>query len=189
MASTFRSTFLAAAVAVGALVATSAVVPAQEIAESHLKAAREAVTATKASEPFDAILFTAAQELKKQLIQKDPNLSDKIVEIVDTKTLEMAPRRGDLEKEIATVFAKAFSEQELTEIANFYKTPAGQKFLSNNPIVVREMNGAVDIWQRGIARDLAQGVAQTLGQVAPTDAPLPAIAEESKQVPADASTD
>lgn len=190
MASTIRSSFFAAAVAVGAILATSATVPAQEIAQSHLAAARAAVAATKASDPYDAILFTAAQELKQQLIQKDPNLSDKIIQIVDQKTLDIAPRRGDLETEIATVFARAFSEQELTEIANFYKTPAGQKFLSNNPIVVREMNNAVEIWQRGVARDLAQNVGKELEQVAPQpDAPLPPIANEAQQLPQDTQSD
>lgn len=158
---------LIAALVATAFVAGASSAFAQEIAESHLKAARAAVTSIKATDEMDAILPQAGQFLKVELIQKDPNLEGEIVRIVDEQTLALAPRRGDLEREVALAFARAFSEQELTEIAAFHSSPTGQKFLADSPIVGREVSKAVDIWQRGIARDLAQSVAKELATVAP----------------------
>lgn len=157
---------IAALATVAVLVGVS-LASAQEISDSHLKAARAAITSIKATDSMDSILPQANQMLKVELIQKNPNLEEDIVRIVDEETLAIAPRRGDLEKEVAIAFAKAFTEQELTEIANFHNSPTGKKFLSDSPIVGREVSKAVDIWQLGIARDLSQAVGKKLAAIAP----------------------
>jgi len=174
MLSTYRPRRMLAALAATAFLAGATLAGAQEIAESHLKAARAAVTSIKATDSMDAILPQAGQFLKIELIQKDPNLEADIVRIVDEQTLALAPRRGDLEKEVALAFARAFSEQELNEIAAFHSSPTGQKFLSDSPIVGREVNKAVEIWQRGIARDLAENVAKQLSALASQTPAAPA---------------
>ncbi|MBR7654468.1 DUF2059 domain-containing protein [Brucella oryzae] len=135
---------------------------AQEITESHLEAARAAISAIDATEQFDEILPNAARALKGELIQKDPNLEALITKTVDDKALALASRRADLEIESARAYAKAFSEDELKAIAAFYTSPAGKKLLSEGPIVTREVVKAANIWQNGIARDLATGVAEVL---------------------------
>ena len=135
---------------------------AQEITEAHLEAARAAISAINATEQFDEILPNAARALKGELIQKDLNLEALITKTVDDKALALASRRADLETESARVYAKAFSEDELKAIAAFYTSPAGKKLLSEGPIVTREVVKAANIWQNGIARDLATGVAEVL---------------------------
>lgn len=164
------------AVAAAAILAGMGSASAQDIPDSHLKAARAAVTSIKATDSMDSILPQANQMLKIELIQKNPNLETEIVRIVDEETLALAPRRGDLEREVAMAFARGFSEQELTEIANFHNSPTGRKFLADSPIVGREVSKAVDIWQLGIARDLSQSVGEKLAEVAP-DAQPPAPVE------------
>jgi uncharacterized protein len=149
---------------------------AQDVKESHLKAARAAITAIKATDVFDVVLPRAASALKSELIQKDPNLQELIRKTVDEKTIALAGRRADLEREAALAFARAFTEEELTTIANFYNSPAGQKLLKGGPAVTNEVGKAAEIWQRGVARDLAKSVAEVLAKEAPLkasqDAPI-----------------
>lgn len=155
-----------------AILATSAFVAiaasqsfAQEISDSHLKAARATITAVKATESYDLLLPTAAQILKQELIQQNPDLTDLITSTVDEKALGLASRRADLEREAAMVYARTFSEAELNAITAFYGSEAGQKLLSQGPIVAREVTKAADIWQRGIQRDLATEVGKHIEQV------------------------
>jgi len=135
---------------------------AQEIAESHLKAARAAISALGTTAEFDNILPQAAQALKNELINKNPDMVQLISQTVDQKALDLASRRGDLEREAATIYAKVFSEQELNEIATFYNGAAGKKLLQDGNIAFRELTQAAGIWQRGLARDLAQQVGEEL---------------------------
>lgn len=130
----------------------------QDISESHLKAAREAITAIQATDRFDEILPGTAEQLKTQLITNNPNLDQEITKIVEDETLKLIPRRADLEAEIARAYAAAFSEDELKAIAEFYHTEAGKKLLDTGPIVTREVNKSAEVWARGVERDLSQSV-------------------------------
>lgn len=146
---------------------------AQAISESHLAAARAAISAIRATDQFDDILPQAAMALKAELIQKDPNLEALISSSVDETALTLASRRGDLENEAARAYAVAFSEEELKAISAFYASPAGQKLINEGPIVSREVVKAATIWQNGIARDLAKEVGDKIAAAAPA-APAPA---------------
>jgi hypothetical protein len=168
MVSIYRPRQAFVALVTAALLAGVGMASAQDITEAHLKAARAAVTSIKATDSMDSILPQANQLLKVELIQKNPDLESEIVRITDEETLALAPRRGDLEKEVATAFARAFTEQELNEIAAFHSSPTGVKFLSDSPIVGREVGKAVEIWQLGIARDLSRAVGTKLAAIAPS---------------------
>lgn len=142
----------------GAMAAMVLPVSAQDISESHLKAARDAVTSIQATSMYDNILPQAAFALKQELIQQNPDMQDVISKTVDEEVLKLVARRTDLEREAAQVYAKAMSEEDLRNIANFYNSETGKKLLETAPIVTREVIKAADIWQRGVARDLAQAV-------------------------------
>jgi uncharacterized protein len=163
-----RKAFFAAALMPALLLPAKA----QEIAESHLNAARAAIVAIKATDQFDAILPRAAETLRAELLRKDPNLVDQINTVINDKTVLLAGRRSDLETEAARAYARVFTEEELNGIAAFYTSPAGQKLLSDGPIVVRELIKAANIWQEGIARDLAVAVGKELRILVPPTAPV-----------------
>lgn len=154
--------FVRAALLSGALAASAWPALAQEISESHLKAARDAVAGIQATTMYDNILPQAAFALKQELIQQNPDMQEVISKTVDEEALKLVSRRTDLEREAAQVYAKAMSEEDLRTIANFYSSATGKKLLETAPIVTREVVKAADIWQRGVARDLAQAVGEKL---------------------------
>lgn len=173
---------VAAGVAIASLMAVSQGA-AQEISESHLKAARAAVSAIKATDEFDAILPAAARALKDQLVQQSPDLYEVIDKTVNEKALALTARYGDLQKEAATAYAKVFSEADLNAIAAFYNSDAGKKLLSDGPIVTRELLRAADIWQRGVARDLAVQVAEVLSKEGSPTTPNPDVTAPTAPAP------
>lgn len=138
---------------------------AQDVSDAHLKAARAAIAAMDRTDGFDNILPQAARALKAQLIQQNPNLEALIVATVDEKTIALAARRGDLEREVALAYARVFPEADLNAIATFFSSGAGKKLIADEPAVLGEVSKAVDIWQRGIARDLSVEVGKHLQQV------------------------
>lgn len=159
----FRRVRMIAAAA--SFLAAAGIAAAQDVSDSHLAAARKTVDALNATDQFDVILPAAAAQLKADLIQKNPDMDGLIIETVDEQTLALVSRRADLEREVALAYARIFSEEELNAMAEFYASPAGQKLLEDGPIVAREVQGAAEIWQRGIARDLAQAVGEELDTI------------------------
>lgn len=157
---TFKSLTLALTLMAGTFFTQQAL--AQEITADHLKAARAAIAAIKVTAPFDSILPGAAENLKGVLIQGNPNLSEEISNTVDDEAIKLASRRSDLEDEVANIYAKAFSQEELEAISNFYNTETGKKLLSASPIIVRELRRSGEIWGAGVARDLRTVVQNSL---------------------------
>jgi len=167
-----RARRLFAAAAASAIVAFSSPAFSQDVPESHLQAARTAIAAIHATDSFDNILPNAAGALEQQLIQKNPDMEALITSTVGEKAVALAARRADLEKEAALAYAKVFSEPELKAIAEFYGSEAGKKLLEQGPAVTGQLVKAADIWQNGIARDLAQQVAEALQKAVGSKAPV-----------------
>lgn len=129
---------------------------AQDVSAGQVKAAKRMIAATGSTNRLDNILPQSAQALKNELIRNRPDQEAAITDVVDIVTLELAARRGDLENEVAQIFTKIFSEEEMGVIAAFYETEAGKKFLADGPLALREINGAAQVWTRGIRRDMGQ---------------------------------
>lgn len=180
---TFRTS--AAAAALGMFFAFTGFASAQEISPEHLKQARSAIAAIGATDQFDAILPQAADALKLELIQKDPNLEALITTTVDNEVLSLVGRRTDLENESARVYAKVFTEAELKAIAEFYATDVGKKLISDGPLATRQLVEAANIWQTGVGRDLAQNVADKIKAAVPAEAAPadPAAGEKTPEAP------
>jgi len=166
-----RARRYAAVFAATALLIAAAPAFSQEIAESHLKAARSAITALRVTEQFDNVLPQAAAALKAELIRTSPDMVQVIGQTVDEKALGFAARRGDLEREAANIYARMFTEPQLNEISAFYASDTGKKLLEDAPILGRELGQAAQIWQRGLARDLAEAVGEQLDSIVRAQAP------------------
>jgi uncharacterized protein len=150
---------------------------AQEATPEHLAAARSAITAIRATDEFDLILPKAADALRREMIQKDPNLGDAISAAVDEEVLKLASRRADLEAEAARAYANIFSQEELTAIATFYNSDVGKKLIAEGSLATRKVIEAANIWQNGIGRDLAEAVAKRVKAAADAAAPAEAPVE------------
>ncbi|MGL4490610.1 MAG: DUF2059 domain-containing protein [Rhizobiaceae bacterium] len=172
--------------AVGLFFALAGLSNAQEITAEHLKQARAAIASIGATNQFDTILPQAAEALKAEMIQKDPNLGALITTTVDNEVLSLVARRGDLENEAARVYAKVFTEAELKAIGEFYATDVGKKLLSDGPLATRQLVDAANIWQAGVARDLAQNVGEKMRASAPVEPAAPeagAPEEKTEEAP------
>lgn len=166
----------AAALAILFSGAFSASAGAQEVSDAQLAAAREAIAALNVTDRYDNILPNLAERLKAQFIQASPNFQEQITNVVDEQALGLAPRRADLEKEAATIYAKSFSVEELKAISTFFNTDTGKKLLTNQPLVSRELVKAAEIWANGISRDLTNKSSEKLrGIIDAAQIPTPVI--------------
>jgi len=127
---------------------------AQEISPSHLDAALVAVQSAGAARGFDSVLPALAERIKSRLIRVRPDLHQEISAAVETVALQLAGRRSDLDRAVATVWARNFTEDELVTIAEFYKSPTGQKFAEIGPRVIQDSLKSVESWSTRVGEEL-----------------------------------
>ena len=152
----FIGNFVRAAIVGVALMAVAPAAFAQEITASHLAVALDVVKSAKASRGFDSVLPLLAEQVENKLIRVRPDINKEIVAAVEDAALKLSARRAELDNDVARIWAKAFSEEELNTIAAFYKSPAGQKFADVGPQVVAESYQAVGHWSDRVGEELLQ---------------------------------
>jgi len=149
-----RSSLRAAVLAFGLLVGFAAAATAEEVTESHLQAAVAAVQAAKTSRGFDNMLPLMAQATQNRLIRMRPDQHVLIGQVVDAEALALVSRRAELDNDVARIWAKYFSEDELNAITAFYKSPAGSKLAEIGPKVVNETLQSVKGWSDRVGEEL-----------------------------------
>lgn len=124
-----------AAVAV-ALAAFGPAAHSQQTSVAAIATAKELVTATKATTIFNPLIAGVVEQAKLLFLQQDPGLAKDLNEIAEKMRADLAPRFAELNDEMAKLYATHFTDQELKEILVFYKSPVGQKLLTEQPTVV-----------------------------------------------------
>ena len=147
-----------------------------EFSESHMAAAKEVVTATKALSSFDDILPLLAEQTRTLFIQSDPARTQEIIEVTSDVALKLAAKRAELNKTIYEIWARRFTEEELKQLVTFYQSPLGSKLTDNGPTITALAIGAARQWQDQISSELVTMVREELDKRAAA-----AAAEAPKQ--------
>lgn len=158
----FIGNFVRTAVLGIALAAGSSYASAQEVSASHLAVALDVVKSAKASRGFDNVLPQLAAQAQDRLIRIRPDMFKQIADTVEAVALKLAVRRNDLDTDVARVWAKHFSEEELQTIATFYKSAAGQKFADVGSLVYAESLTAVQRWSDRVGDELIDNAKKEL---------------------------
>ncbi|QDG78103.1 DUF2059 domain-containing protein [Labrenzia sp. PHM005] len=130
--------------------------------DSHIEAAKAVAIETKVLEPFDAILFVMSEQTLSAFTQNDPTRAEEIAEVVQNVALQLAPRRAELNQEIYRVWAGAFTEEELVQLAEFYRTPLGSKLRDSIAEITGKSVNASREWQDRLSVDMVAMVQEEL---------------------------
>jgi hypothetical protein len=144
------------AVSAAMTVLTPAGLPAQEITESHLAAGQEASRSTPAIGDFDRILPFLAEQVQNRLIRTRPDLHKEIAAAVEDAAQKLVPRRADLNNDIARIWARAFTEEELKEINTFFSSPTGEKYKQIAGKTGQEILRAGNSWMERVGEELLE---------------------------------
>jgi uncharacterized protein len=128
----------------------------------NLAAARELVQVMKATDQFKALLPTIMQALKPAFVQGRPEMEKDFDAILPAINQVAARRVDELAEALAVIYASNFSVAEIHDIAAFYRSPTGQKFLAQQPIIARESLVAGQKWAQALSTELREAIADQL---------------------------
>ena len=154
MISRLTRTLFAAAIACLAFAQETRAQTAAQPSAAAVALAREVVEAKGALNMFDSVIVGVIEYHKNVLLQSNPNLQKDLNEVGMRLSAEFAPRRANVQAEIARAYAGRFTEQELRDILAFYKTPLGKKLIAEEPKGVDEATKRVDEWANKFSEEV-----------------------------------
>lgn len=124
----------------------------------HLRAAQRAIDASRATEGFDEILPTLAEQTQGLFVRSYPSLTAQIEDVTTQVAIEMAQRRPQLNRTIQEIWARRFTVEELNGIADFYTSPLGAKVAELSPSISALSVGASKQWADAISTEMVEEV-------------------------------
>ncbi len=133
-----------------------------QIPRAHMALAQQAIELSGAAAGFDDILPLVAEQTKGLFIRSNPALTSEIEDVTDQVALEFARKRADLDITIQGIWARRFSEAELSEIITFYQSPVGSKLAALSPEMLALSVGAAKQWSDELSTSLVTRVREEM---------------------------
>jgi uncharacterized protein len=119
---------------------------AQSPTAGSVAAARELIQAKGGGAMFEPVIPGVVESTKNNLLPTNPNLSRELNEVSVQLRREYEAKKAELVYEVAIVYAKHFTEQELKDLVVFYRSPLGQKMLKEEPVALDESLKRAQDW-------------------------------------------
>jgi uncharacterized protein len=120
-----------------AAAAPAAVVPA--VSDAHLAVAREVVTGSGLSRTFEGIVPQIADQIRAGYSRTRPEIIKDMEEALKPIITDLNRQSEQMIMATARLFASRLSEAELKEIAAFFKSSAGQKYVNSQPQILNDL--------------------------------------------------
>ncbi len=111
-----------------------------------IAAAKEILAMKKAGAMYATAVPNIVQQTKDQLLQSNLNYQKDLNEVAVIVAQKLAGREKEIGEGMATIYANAFTEQELKDLVTFYKSPLGQKLLAAEPGAIQSSMTYMNQW-------------------------------------------
>jgi uncharacterized protein len=99
-------------------------------------AARELIVVKGGAAMFEPVIPGVIETAKNSLVPTNPNLTKELNDVAAQLRRDYEGKKAELVYEVALIYAKHFTDQELKELVAFYKSPLGQKMLKEEPLAL-----------------------------------------------------
>ena len=122
-----------------------------KLSPASLLLAKELIDLKGAASAYDPLITGVIEYHKNFFMQNNPNLASDLDQVAQKLAADLAPRKVEMQQELTRIYASHFTEAELKDALAFYKTPLGQKLISEEPKALEESMKAADDWSRKFA--------------------------------------
>jgi hypothetical protein len=134
----------------------------QQAPADALPVARELITVMRATDQFKLIFPTIMQSLKPAIVQGRPQIEKDIDAMMPVLLEGVNSRINEITDQMAGVYARTFTVDEMHQLIAFYQTPVGQKLLEKLPTLVQESMSIGQAWGRRLATELRDSMVDAL---------------------------
>ena len=130
---------------------------------SHLAAAREVVVLSGMTRTFDVIPPEMNEQIKKSMVTR-PELAKDLDQVIESLKPEMELQKQQMVNAAARVYAARIGEADLKEMAAFFKSPIGKKYVETQPEILDSMVVEIQEWTKQLAEYVMVRVRAEMGK-------------------------
>jgi hypothetical protein len=119
-----------------------------------IAAAKEILTMKNVSSQYANAVPSVIQRTKDAILASNLSYQKDLNEVAVTLVQTNAGREKEIFEQMAKIYASDFTEQELKDLVTFYKSPLGQKLLTQEPKTIFASINYMNQWAQGFAADV-----------------------------------
>jgi len=127
---------------------------AEEPTPSAQALAKELIVLKGSTQLWDAVVPGVIEQVKAVFMQTNPALARPLNDVAAQLRTEFAPRASQLVDQVAQLYARTFTEQELKDALAFYKSPLGRKIVSEEPKVLDDGFRRIQQWANKFSEEV-----------------------------------
>jgi hypothetical protein len=135
---------------------------AQTASPEQTAAAKELVTAMRASEQLKTMFPLIMNALRPAIVQNRPEIARDFDALMPGLLREVEAQSEGFVAAIAAVYARNFTVGQMRDIAAFYKTPTGQALLEKQPVLGQESLAIGQRFAQSLAGDFQKQIRDEL---------------------------
>jgi hypothetical protein len=122
---------------------------------SRLATARQVVEVSRATDNMRRLFPTIIAQIKPAL-EKQGATREQVDELLGRFSLKLESGLPDFVDLVAQAYAGKFTDEELSALLAFYKSPTGQMFIAKQPEMVQAVSDTGQEWGRRMALQVLQ---------------------------------
>jgi hypothetical protein len=146
----FAATSVALVMLAGAAVAQQSPQPGPQVSAAHVAVAREVALGSGMTRSFDSITDQVLQQLSQMNVTR-PEIKADLDQVVEALKPEMEQQKQLMVTAAARVFSERMSEAELRDVAAFFKSPSGVKYVQSQPVILDDIVKELATWTQNVS--------------------------------------
>ena len=152
---TLLASFAALGLAVtGAMAQAHKAAPLNPVSPAALASAKEILIAKGADKIYQGAVVGLTNRIKDALLQSNLNLQKDLDESAQKVVKDLNGREQEIGEQMAKIYANSFTEQELKDIAAFYKSPLGTKVIAQEPVALQQASVFMQEWAGKMSEEI-----------------------------------
>jgi uncharacterized protein len=123
---------------------------APQATPSHLAVAAQVAIASGVTRSFDASIEAVQERLRSMNVTR-PEVKQDLEQVIAGLERELGLQKQQMVGLAASAFAKHLTEPELRELATFFATPTGKKYVEIQPDLFDDITIAMAAWEQDLA--------------------------------------
>jgi uncharacterized protein len=139
-----------------------AIAPTTTLSPSHLAAAREVVTGSGLARTFEGMVPQIADQIRAQYSRTRPEIIKDMEDALRPIVAQMSSRTDAMIVASAELYAQRIPEPELKEIAAFFKSAAGQRYVNSQGQILNELFSAMQVFSQTLGNVMIDALREDL---------------------------
>lgn len=130
----------------------------------RMQAAHELLKVSNADTQFKTIIPAMFAQMRTAIPVNPPERRIKMDEILDQVEAEFIHRYKEVTEQMAQLYARRFTTEEMIALAEFYRTPLGAKFISAMPELASDAMQLGNSWGERVSNEAWQAIQKKIDE-------------------------